>query len=573
MIETINQIAQSWIQFFGTVLIRNTAFLMLIFIMLAALRRTPVGWKYSIAVAGLIKCLVPPFLKYPVVSTQSAPIVQAILTPVFVERLSVGRIQGAVQTVPVSTPVLDLNGALFLLWTVSVALILGTLVLSMIRIRSILRTAKPLTDAYLRPLIKRYRIRLFMSDRIRMPLTAGLISRNIYVPSQWKSWSDGCREMVLLHEIAHLRRHDGIVRIVQSIVKAVYFFHPLIWLLNRRLNTYREMACDDCSLQTGRQSSIEYSRFLVQVAERWMVDTIKYESVSTLIRKRNELLRRVSYQMKEDKMATPKRWQVIPVGLVMILSFLTVSWTGRVQHDKLADTRLHTAAVKNESNNEHTRSSYVIMIPVMGKQACAEPVLIRIDTDGEKISYFLRGEMIRLSKLGDELEAVAEKAGETFSIRIQPSADTRMKSIFDLQNLLRGKNILRIGIAPDGSDASKQIVSGNRARVEEDPDSSEELRVALPRLKDDEIIASIPKKNLSTFLIRASGALFHEGSAVDYNDVPELVKKALAANQALIVVLRCEADTKSSDYIRLLDLVKKGGAPRIFIDNTPAPEQ
>ena len=53
---------------------------------------------------------------------------------------------------------------------------------------------------------------------------------------------------VLLHELAHLARRDHHTELVQRMLGAAFFFHPLVWLTNRIARGYREMACDDAAL-------------------------------------------------------------------------------------------------------------------------------------------------------------------------------------------------------------------------------------------------------------------------------------------------------------------------------------
>jgi bla regulator protein BlaR1 len=70
--------------------------------------------------------------------------------------------------------------------------------------------------------------------------------------------------MILDHELAHIREWDGLAQTFQMILRALYFFHPLVWLINRRLDAYREMACDD-DAGMCRTGSFGYARMLASV--------------------------------------------------------------------------------------------------------------------------------------------------------------------------------------------------------------------------------------------------------------------------------------------------------------------
>jgi hypothetical protein len=56
-------------------------------------------------------------------------------------------------------------------------------------------------------------------------------------------------DSVLLHELMHVKRHDNLLRLCQSGVVAIFWFHPLVWWLDRRLRWESERACDEAVLR------------------------------------------------------------------------------------------------------------------------------------------------------------------------------------------------------------------------------------------------------------------------------------------------------------------------------------
>ena len=72
--------------------------------------------------------------------------------------------------------------------------------------------------------------------------------------------------MILMHELAHVRRYDNLTLLIQRLVTVALFFHPAVWLCGRMLQREAEQACDDLViLSTGR--SQHYARGLTSVAE------------------------------------------------------------------------------------------------------------------------------------------------------------------------------------------------------------------------------------------------------------------------------------------------------------------
>jgi len=76
-------------------------------------------------------------------------------------------------------------------------------------------------------------------------------------------------EAVLAHELAHVRRHDYIVNVAQSVAEALLFYHPGIWWLSARIRTEREQCCDDEAVSVSGDAAT-YVDALASL-ERWRV--------------------------------------------------------------------------------------------------------------------------------------------------------------------------------------------------------------------------------------------------------------------------------------------------------------
>jgi hypothetical protein len=71
-------------------------------------------------------------------------------------------------------------------------------------------------------------------------------------------------EQILAHEIAHIRRHDYVVNLIQSVLETLFFYHPAVWWVSDQIRIERENACDDLAIIfTG--DPISYSRALVKL--------------------------------------------------------------------------------------------------------------------------------------------------------------------------------------------------------------------------------------------------------------------------------------------------------------------
>lgn len=68
-------------------------------------------------------------------------------------------------------------------------------------------------------------------------------------------------ELILAHELAHIRRHDYLVNIGQMIVETLLFYHPAIWWASRQIRRERELACDDLAVES-MGDALSYARAL-----------------------------------------------------------------------------------------------------------------------------------------------------------------------------------------------------------------------------------------------------------------------------------------------------------------------
>ena len=73
-------------------------------------------------------------------------------------------------------------------------------------------------------------------------------------------------EAVLAHELAHIRRHDYLVNLLQNIVETFFFYHPAVWWISRQIRTEREHCCDDLAAAVCG-STLDYARALTALAE------------------------------------------------------------------------------------------------------------------------------------------------------------------------------------------------------------------------------------------------------------------------------------------------------------------
>ena len=161
------------------------------------------------------------------------------------------------------------------LWLLGVVVLSSRLLVSWMRARRLAthgaspanadwqRIAARLSDA----LGLRAAVRLLESAAVEVPSVLGTIRPVILLPASALTGLTADQiEMVLAHELAHIRRHDFFVNLLQAFVETLMFYHPAIWWMSRRVRIERENCCDDLAVAVCGDA-LRYARALARLEE------------------------------------------------------------------------------------------------------------------------------------------------------------------------------------------------------------------------------------------------------------------------------------------------------------------
>jgi len=188
-------------------------------------------------------------------------------------------------------------------------------------------------------------VRLVQSTLVEVPTVVGWLRPAVLVPvAVLAELPPHQLEMILAHELAHIRRYDYLLNLVQTAIETVLFYHPALWWLSRRIRTERENCCDDWAVAvTG--DSVGYARVLTHLEERRHGQqhrapagvAISSEGVSLLSR-----VRRLLPAARDDH-ARPRTWLAGAIPLALLLSGATIAYMAAPEkellHDRSADRR------------------------------------------------------------------------------------------------------------------------------------------------------------------------------------------------------------------------------------------
>ena len=181
-------------------------------------------------------------------------------------RQSAVRLAAPAQAVTVSKAVLAGVDWIVLIWATGATLALARFASGTARIWLITRRARPMTIAGVST-----DVRVLDAGRGAMPLAWRLLRPVILLPTEAAEWQPERLRAVLLHELAHIARHDCWTLAMAELAASLYWFHPLAWWAAGRMRRERERACDDRVLAAGVAAS-GYATDLLEIA-RGRLDT------------------------------------------------------------------------------------------------------------------------------------------------------------------------------------------------------------------------------------------------------------------------------------------------------------
>jgi beta-lactamase regulating signal transducer with metallopeptidase domain len=168
---------------------------------------------------------------------------------------------------------LSLLPLLPLMWALGFVAVVGWLAIGRFGLRRIAASAWPLNSSDWTGIFDEERnyagvikpVLLYSSSVVSTPLTWGSRAPVVLLPEDALDWPEAHRRIVLRHELAHVARGDSLTQLVAGFVCAIYWFHPLVWIAERRLRAECERACDDNVVSLGTPAA-EYAAHLLEVA-------------------------------------------------------------------------------------------------------------------------------------------------------------------------------------------------------------------------------------------------------------------------------------------------------------------
>lgn len=185
-------------------------------------------------------------------------------------------VRGAERAGAVTLPVISANVSwtlvLFLIWASGAFVMLARLILGTAAVHVLSRRTASAENASWMPLAQELastmgiaRVSFRRSDASAIPMAWGIVRPVVLIPAEADTWPDERIRMVLLHELAHVKRADCLTHMLAQVSCALHWLNPLAWIAARHVRTERERACDDLVLAFGTPET-DYADQLLELA-------------------------------------------------------------------------------------------------------------------------------------------------------------------------------------------------------------------------------------------------------------------------------------------------------------------
>jgi len=166
------------------------------------------------------------------------------------------------------------QAVVFLLWLIGVLMLGALLVQRMMFVRALVAQSSPGSDELRETMNQcrdqldvRQEVDIRLSPNIQSPVVCGLLRPVILVhASLLEKLSLGELKAVLIHELAHVKRGDLWINLMQTLLQIIYFYNPFVWLTNARVRRIREHAVDEAVLAALGSEAEHYSHTLINIA-------------------------------------------------------------------------------------------------------------------------------------------------------------------------------------------------------------------------------------------------------------------------------------------------------------------
>ena len=297
---------------------------------------------------------------------------------------------------------------LTLLWIVGALASLGQTLAAWIKMQRLRRSARPWPGCELAGELAvdlgiRQRVEVLETAHGTMPMAFGIIDPVVLIPSNANEWTEERRRVVLLHELAHIRRGDLVTHLLARLALIANWWNPLAWIAWREFLKESERAADDLVLRAGAAAP-DYAGHLLAVARGMQIAPARGSAALAMARRSQLEERLMAILDSHVDRKTAGRTAVIASALFSIAMVAPVAAL-RAQDDSSkaipSDIEATIKAAQAQKNYQMLDSPAAALVAArqyeLAQKVLQSAAAIREQVDGsQSVAYG-----IGLRKLGD----------------------------------------------------------------------------------------------------------------------------------------------------------------------------
>ena len=477
-----------------------------------------------------------------------------------------------------------------LLWLVGVTLLIGRTLAGFGILRRLRRQAHVQREGPLFAALRQARAALdchpgvdvATSPSIRSPMVLGILRPLIVVPADLVQRLRGDElTLVLMHELAHVRRCDNLTLLLQRLVTAALFFHPAVWLCGRMLRREAEQACDDLVVGvTARPEA--YARGLTLVAEEAAHSnprTRRVPMMSTFAATESDLSQRIRRTLDGRASRMGPRARVLAVVLLFPLAAVTLPSYGAADNWVAGETASAIAA--DSSAAAPGRDEVVTLEELTDRMAKGIRMVEGIHTGGVRsivavpdsgVRVAIQGLDVTGSRKLDLDEAVARAIEQIEDIQseaigriaAQGNELTGEETVHRILEALEESRIMREAVLTDPDEWSDEL-KGQLLALR--PDSTiEEIAASIRNIRGGSVAygysaLGIRTKPESLFLIvdPDGNMRLNEKSVTFANLGEELKKQRSLKDSTSMIIIQGDTRVSRAQIVEAMDIARHAG--------------
>jgi beta-lactamase regulating signal transducer with metallopeptidase domain len=457
--------------------VMKSSMLLLVAAVLAGVfRNSSASKRYSIWAAGLLSVLIFPIMSsvLPEIPLRVLPraTVPTALPAALRPDAAAGTAETGANTMGPQSTLSTANAVrsfpkrwLLVGWGAGAVLVLVRYVLGIRDVRRLKATSTNTADADWHERLVRLKRELGVASAVDLrigcgaipPMTWGIRRHTILFPTAAVEWTAARVDHVMLHELAHVKRRDGLMQLFAQAACAIHWFSPLVWHAAYRLRIERERACDDLVLKLGA-SPEDYAGHLLQIARDVNAGLSPATISMTQIAGFEKRLRLI-LDSTRNRQTLSRRSTVLLTFIAAILTALTA--TG---HLAARSTQVSTPKWAGAWKLNKERSAFPQDVRVLEMVSTIETATLKLEPVQGGIKYSSEIVAGRLSHrqyidttlpLGDPFDfkdvspfSAGAASLPDATVLITPLGDDALQMDFNYQ--LGGRTVARYEVSPDG---------------------------------------------------------------------------------------------------------------------------